>query len=322
MNKLETYSDLSFNFETDFELMLMESMIDDAECEARSAHLALEAYLDKKNGYSIDGAVENLIAVLEGTDKDCCDDEDYDDKKYKKKKKDDEDDEDEEEDDDEVDEDAKESYLRYACEAADASLGQKIAAGWKVFKEKVIAFLSRIANALKNVATKFQVILTRKAKNNVNIPEGDRYILKSMDLVRKKMNEISISDVNKSNAATDDIGVHIEKASALNKNNTTVQVSPSEIKSYLSSVSETLKLCQKTLTKLDREVNAKIRSGDTDARNSMADARSQITSVMSVIRKATSAIVSAVSKAGKKSENGKNNGSTNEDIEHVDAEIV
>lgn len=59
------------------------------------------------------------------------------------------------------------------------------------------------------------------------------------------------------------------------------------------------------MTKLDCEVNAKIRSGDTDARNSMADARSQITSVMSVIRKATSAIVSAVSKAGKKSENGK-----------------
>lgn len=76
------------------------------------------------------------------------------------------------------------------------------------------------------------------------------------------------------------------------------------------------------MTKLDCEVNAKIHSGDTDARNSMADARSQITSVMSVIRKATSAIVSAVSKAGKKSENGKNNGSTNEDIEHVDAEIV
>lgn len=310
MNKLETYSDLSFNFETDFELMLMESMIDDAECEARSAHLALEAYLDKKNGYSIDGAVENLIAVLEGTDKDCCDDEDYND------------DEDDEEDDDDEDEDAKESYLRYACEAADASLGQKIAAGWKVFKEKVIAFLSRIANALKNVATKFQVILARKAKNNVNILEGDRYILKTMDLVRKKMNEISISDVNKSNTATDEIGVHIEKASALNKKNTTVQVSPSEIKSYLSSVSETLKLCQKTLTKLDREVNAKIRSGDSDARNSMADARSQITSVMSVIRKATSAIVGAVSKAGKGTKMEKSNGSTNEDIEHVDAEIV
>ena len=43
MNKLELYTGISFNFDTDFDSMLMESMIDEAECEVHEAHMALRA---------------------------------------------------------------------------------------------------------------------------------------------------------------------------------------------------------------------------------------------------------------------------------------
>lgn len=317
MNKLEVYSDLSFNFDTDFESMLMESMIDDAMCEAHEAHMALESYLEKKNGGSFDDALESLMAVLEGKDEDCCDDEECDDDDCKKKKKD--------SDEDDEDEDAEEAYLRSVCEAADASLGQKIAAAWKAFKEKVIAFLSRIANSLKNIATKFQITLARKAKSDVIVPSGDKYILESMNQIEKYVGGMSIEDKGNTAANSSIIESLLANAAKMNEKNKTEVMTAADIKSALSNVSATLKACQKALTNLDREVNAKIRSGSQDARSDMADARTQINSAMKAIRQSTSAIVGAVSKAGKKKESGKGakGAADNEQpIEKVEAEIV
>lgn len=318
MNKVEIYSDLSFNFNTDFESILMESMIDEAEREMYSAHHALESYLLTKNPNSIDKALESLFAVLESNDidedtvnKEC------DDSKCKKKKmkhdeeKDDDDDEDDEDEDDDDkddededdkddDEDAKESYLRSACEAADASFSQKLAAAWKSFKEKVIAFLSRVANSLKNIATKIQLAFAKNAKDDVEVSAGDEYILSSLSQISGAMSRFSISnDENEKRSSLEEIEAYINNANTKNSKNETATMSPVQIKTAFSNISATLKECQKALQKLDKEVNARIRSGESSAREDMAYARNQITSAMNVIRIATASIVKIASKNAK-----------------------
>ena len=308
MNKVEIYSDLSFNFNTDFESILMESMIDEAEREMYSAHHALESYLLTKNPNSIDKALESLFAVLESNDIDEdtvnkeCDDSKCKKKKMKhdEEKDDDDDEDDEDEDDKDDDEDAKESYLRSACEAADASFSQKLAAAWKSFKEKVIAFLSRVANSLKNIATKIQLAFAKNAKDDVEVSAGDEYILSSLSQISGAMSRFSISnDENEKRSSLEEIEAYINNANTKNSKNETATMSPVQIKTAFSNISATLKECQKALQKLDKEVNARIRSGESSAREDMAYARNQITSAMNVIRIATASIVKIASKNAK-----------------------
>lgn len=297
MNKTELYSDLSYNPSTDFETLLMESLIDDAEAESFAAHAALESYLESKETDSFTDALESLMIVLEGDKEDCekkCKEKEED-EEDEDEKKESEDDEDEDEDDEEdEEEDAEEATLRAACEAADASLGQKIAAAWKHFVEKVKAFLTRIAESMKNIATKFSAkMATRMAGKNSDVKVK---ILKSQ---KDNLNALSdfeslFNSLNADNAKQ--ISEEIKnKLTVHNKNNGWAEVSANEIKSWMGTVSSTLKSATNALKKVDAAVNTAIRDGEPDARTKMADSRSAITNGMSAIRTAVSDLTKAIS---------------------------
>lgn len=296
MNKTELYSDLSYNPSTDFETLLMESLIDDAEAESFSAHAALESYLESKETDSFTDALESLMIVLEGDKEDCekkCKEKEEDEEEDEKKESEDDEDEDEDDEEDE-EEDAEEATLRAACEAADASLGQKIAAAWKHFVEKVKAFLTRIAESMKNIATKFSAkMATRMAGKNSDVKVK---ILKSQ---KDNLNALSdfeslFNSLNADNAKQ--ISEEIKnKLTVHNKNNGWAEVSANEIKSWMGTVSSTLKSATNALKKVDAAVNTAIRDGEPDARTKMADSRSAITNGMSAIRTAVSDLTKAIS---------------------------
>lgn len=321
MNKLEVYSDLSFNFDTDFESMLMESMIDDAMCEAREAHMALESYLEKKNGGSFDDALESLMAVLEGKDEDCCDDEECDDDDCKKKKKDsDEDDEDE-------DEDAEEAYLRSVCEAADASLGQKIAAAWKAFKEKVGAFLNRIAQSLKNVVTNFGAKIAKsKAKNDIKITGRTVKFMEKIGEYTSILNGVTGEDVDEQIQKMKEYSKKADESALAHNGNEFVTVQANTVKTWMGQVSNMLRVFSKALSALDKHVNGLIRSGSPDARATFASSREVLTDAMQMARQSVSYITQAVGNANKDaraSKKGAKGAADNEQpIEKVEAEIV
>lgn len=291
MNKLEIYSDLSFNFDTDFESMLMESMIDEAECEAREAHMALESYRIKKNGGSFDDALESLMAVLEGNDEDCCDDEECDDDDCKKKKNSDEDDE---------DEDAEEAYLRAACEAADASLGQKIAAAWKAFKEKVGAFLNRIAQSLKNVVTNFGAKIAKsRAKNDIKITGSTVKFMDKIGEYTSILNGVTGEDVDEQIQKMKAYSEKADDSAFAHKDNEFVTVPANTVKTWMGQVSNMLRVCSKALSVLDKHVNGLIRSGSPDARAAFASSREVLTNAMQMTRQSVSYITQAVGSANK-----------------------
>ena len=297
MNKTELYSDLSYNPSTDFETLLMESLIDDAEAESFAAHAALESYLESKETDSFTDALESLMIVLEGDKEDCekkCKEKEEDEEEDEKKESEDDEDEDDEEDEEDEEEDAEEATLRAACEAADASLGQKIAAAWKHFVEKVKAFLTRIAESMKNIATKFSAKMAEKmaGKNSdvkVKILKSQKDNLNAMSDFVSLFNSLNADNAKQ---ISDEIS---NKLKAHNANNGWVEVSANEIKSWMGTVSATLKSATNALKKVDAAVNTAIRDGEPDARAKMADSRSAITNGMSAIRTAVSDLTKAIS---------------------------
>ena len=302
MNKLEIYSDLSFNFDTDFESMLMESMIDEAECESRAAHMALESYLASKVTDSVDNALESLMAVLEGKDEDCCDeDEKCEDGECKKKDSEDDDKSEEDkddEDDEEDEEDAEEAALRAACEAADASVGQKIVAAWKAFKGKVIAFLSRVAQSLKNVATNFSAKLAKaKVKEDIKVPGVNAKFMQNIQEYTAILNGVGPMDVDEAVQKMTEYKKKTEEAAMQIKDDEIVTVPAAEVKKWMADVSGLLKACQKALSAMDKRISDLTKQGSEDARSNFAESRSVITEAMQLARKSVSVISVAVGKA-------------------------
>lgn len=285
MNKLEIYSDLSFNFDTDFESMLMESMLDEAECEVHESHMALESYMIKKNGGSLDDALESLMTVLEGKDEECCDEYDEDD------------DEDEK---DEDNEDAEEAYLRSACEAAETSLGQKISSAWKTFKEKVGAFLNRIAQAFKNIVTNFGAKIAKsRAKNDIKVIGTTVKFMEKLGEYISILNSVNGDNIDEQIQKMKDYNEKADSSAFSHGDNEFVTVPASTVKTWMGQVSTMLKTCSKALKVLDKHINDLIRSGSSDARANFASSREVLTDAMQMTRRAVSYISSTVGKANK-----------------------
>lgn len=300
MNKTELYSDLSYNPSTDFETLLMESLIDDAEAESFAAHAALESYLESKETDSFTDALESLMIVLEGDKEDCekkCKEkeEDEEDEDEKKESEDDEDDDDEEDEE----EDAEEATLRAACEAADASLGQKIAAAWKHFKERALAFFNRIAQSLHNAATRFNAMIAKRmVKANIRIAKPTYDHLTKMSKINTILGKISSSNI-------EEIADEIKRETKITETDRTtdtenkenVPLDSNSVKTYLKDASALLKSCSKALSVVDKHIAQKVKEGTEDARATFQSSRSVITDAMSVTRDAVSAITTAIHKA-------------------------
>lgn len=285
-NKLELYAALSYNPETDFEDMLMESVLDEAEMERNEALEALESY----HSTSQMDALESLMFALEGKSECDCDDDD--------------DEDDDDEDDDEKDEDAEESVLRSAFEAANGNFFKKLAAGWKNFVQKVMAFFSRVAHTMTNVATNFSANkLAKKSEKveNITMSRKQLTMITSIIKIKKELESLHVNNAKE----------FVETFNTLRDNgrsDSTVTLSSANIKVYMKNISELLKSSNKALKTLDKEVNEAIKNGDSDARSKMNDARSAITSAMTMARETVTAISSAVSQAkkgSKKKENAK-----------------
>lgn len=269
MNKIELYSDLSFNDSTDFESLLMESMIDDAECEVAAARCALEEYL----GVTSVSTIESMIFALESDKDDECECDD--------------------DDDDDV-EDAEESYLREAYEGAISDFGHKMAASWKSFIEKMKAFMSRLAEAFKNIVAKFNTVITSaRAKNDIQIAEKHKRYLDLASTIKNQFDKIDYDKAQELSALFED-----EKEDRLGDDRM-VTVSANDVKKYMSDISGALKAASSALKKVDKEVNQAIKEGDPAARSNMAEVRAAITAGMQRLRLVVSYVSVAVGKANK-----------------------
>lgn len=234
MNKTELYSDLSYNPSTDFETLLMESLIDDAEAESFAAHAALESYLESKETDSFTDALESLMIVLEGDKEDCekkCKEKEEDEEEDEKKESEDDEDEDDEEDEEE---DAEEATLRAACEAADASLGQKIAAAWKHFKERALAFFNRIAQSLQNAATRFNAMISKRAvKTDVMISGKIVKHMDNVDTYISLLTGVTPENVDEAAQKVDEAKKKMEDSAFAVKDEDTIRIGAGEIKNGL-----------------------------------------------------------------------------------------
>ena len=311
-NKTELYAALSYNPETDFETIMMESMVDEAYAHMMSAQSALESYLSSKND-TVESAIESLFAVLEGDDGEECECKK---KCEEEKEKDEENDDNEEEDDDEEDEeeDAEESTLRAAYEAASSGFIQKAKASWKAFIEKAKAFFTRIAESLKNLVTRFQAaILQKKVKNDIEVDGTTAYII----------NRIADGSMNKyaeDVLSRDHVDAHFAKRIPIALGETfdeskedkskesekeTIPVvqfdtlNPDITKKALMKVSQTIKFATAALKKMDSDV---IKNFDGEEVNieEIDESKRAMTEVIRLTRKAVSAIATAVAAANKK----------------------
>lgn len=333
MNKTELYSDLSYNPSTDFETLLMESLIDDAEAESFAAHAALESYLESKETDSFTDALESLMIVLEGDKEDC-------EKKCKEKEEDEEDEDEKKESEDDEDEDAEEATLRAACEAADASLGQKIAAAWKHFKERALAFFNRIAQSLQNAATRFNAMVSKRAvKTDVMISGKIVKHMDNVDTYISLLTGVTPENVDEAAQKVDEAKKQMEKSAFATKDDDMIRIGAGEIKKWLTKISNLLKACSKALSVLDKRIVQLTKEGSETARSNFQSSRSIITDAMTATREAVSGITTAIHKANdekhdadvkakknaaaaKKAAKGTKKTSNDEKIEHVDAEVV
>lgn len=263
MNKLELYSDLSFNFDTDFESMLMESMIDEAECEAHETHMALESYLAKKNDESIDDALESLMSVIEGEDEDCCDD------------------------------DEKEAYLRSVCEAADSSLGQKIVAAWKHFVARIRLLINRISNSIKNIITNFSMKITAQKIDkiqNIRIDKNYKRYLESLPKIINLFDKMNYDEVKKiSNLLSDESFTEEKDIYEREK----IKVSKEQLKQYISDITAALKVASLALKRVDNQINME-KIYDSEARENISIIRNGISTGLNRIRLCASFIAITV----------------------------
>ena len=344
MNKTELYSDLSYNPSTDFETLLMESLIDDAEAESFAAHAALESYLESKETDSFTDALESLMIVLEGDKEDCekkCKEkeEDEEDEDEKKESEDDEDEDDEEDEEDE-EEDAEEATLRAACEAADASLGQKIAAAWKHFKERALAFFNRIAQSLQNAATRFNAMVSKRAvKTDVMISGKIVKHMDNVDTYISLLTGVTPENVDEAAQKVDEAKKQMEKSAFATKDDDMIRIGAGEIKKWLTKISNLLKACSKALSVLDKRIVQLTKEGSETARSNFQSSRSIITDAMTATREAVSGITTAIHKANdekhdadvkakkdaaaaKKAAKGTKKTSNDEEIAPGDAEVV
>ena len=298
-NKTELYAALSYNPETDFETIMMESMVDEAYAHMMSAQYALESYLSSKND-TVESAIESLFSVLEGDDGEECE--------CKKKCKEEDDDEEDE------DEDAEESTLRAAYEAASSGFIQKAKASWKAFMQKAKEFFTRIAESLKNLVTRFQAaILQKKVKNDIEVDGTTAYII----------NRIADGSMNKyaeDVLSRDHVDAHFAKRIPIALGETfdeskedkskesekeTIPVvqfdtlNPDITKKALMKVSQTIKFATAALKKMDSDV---IKNFDGEEVNieEIDESKRAMTEVIRLTRKAVSAIATAVAAANKK----------------------
>ena len=291
-NKTELYAALSYNPETDFETIMMESMVDEAYAHMMSAHCALESYLSSKND-TVESAIESLFSVLEGDDGEECECK----KKCKEEKDDDEEEEDEEED-------AEESTLRAAYEAASSGFIQKAKASWKAFVQKAKEFFARIAESLRNLVTRFQAaILQKKVKNDIEVDGKTAYIIKQ--IAYGKFNEYTenVLSVYKEEAVkarwTPSLLETDEYAYGHYDDSKIETLNPDITKKALMKVSEIIKFATAALKKMDSDVIKNFDGNEVKLTN-VDEAKHAMTEVIRLTRMAVSAIASAVSKANKK----------------------
>lgn len=310
-NKTELYAALSYNPETDFETIMMESIVDEAYAHMMNAQSALESYLSSKND-TVESAIESLFAVLEGDDGEECECKKKCKEKCEEKKEKEEDEEDIEEDDDEEeeeneDEDAEESTLRAAYEAASSDFINKAKASWKEFFAKAKAFFVRVAESVKNLVTRFTSAMANKsAKKDVQIDGETAHYIKNLSILKDRVNDIY-------NDEAADKFTALETA-AKSKKDKMITISQAEVKNAINELNNILKIASTTL----KEANAKMNKAYADDIPALADVRQKemkaIQEEMKLTRKALHAITVAVSKSmvtpKKKDNNAKNTAST------------
>ena len=296
-NKTELYAALSYNPETDFETIMMESMVDEAYAHMMSAQSALESYLSSKND-TVESAIESLFSVLEGDDGEECECK----KKCKEKCEEEKEKEEDEEEDEE--EDAEESTLRAAYEAASSGFIQKAKASWKAFMQKAKEFFTRIAESVKNLVTRFQAaILQKKVKNDIEVDGKTAYII----------NRIADGSMNK--YAEDVLSVYKEEAAKARWTPSLLEtdeyayghyddskietLNPDITKKALMKVSQTIKFATAALKKMDSDVIKNFDGNEVKLTN-VDEAKHAMTEVIRLTRMAVSAIATAVAAANKK----------------------
>lgn len=286
---------LSFNPNTDFELIACESLIDRAYCE----------YYEVKSQItndSLDNALESLFNIL-----DCSDD-------Y-------------------VMESSSENNqeMEITLEAAEKNLGAKIKAGWETFKRKCVEFFTKIANALKNFGTRLQAIMVkRKLKDNdkaFTLPEGKLNFMNNLNNVAStieslgdkgaiivsttsngntentfdnKMQELE-NLINAASNAQEKVQSEGRKR-LLNDNIKVVAVDASIVKKWVNSITGIIKAASAKIKVMDRIVmDIDKNRGDTSLeRDSLVNGKKLLTLSIEFARKGMSYLIESINVSEKR----------------------
>lgn len=282
MDLNSTISILSFNPDTDFELMMYDSAIESAIDEYNSLY---------SNDNMFDSCLESLFSILD--DNIAMEEAEADENK----------------ENDNAEKEAKK-----------ANIFKKISASWEAFKAKCVEFFNKISTLIKNVMVKIQAKNMSKNIKNGNayalstakvnfldsLPTVEQHLLKiskMTNIVSKYTSEYD-SEVNKTLEKLSNLKNAVEedkRKRLLNQDRRISAVDGSRIKSWLSNIVKIIDIGKKNIKSTDTFIKDIKRTNDTSDYISDLNARKKmITESINFARISMSYISESISASRKR----------------------